>query len=84
MYFKGMEPAFKSVRFDKVRTITKGETVVIERMMSGDHIGEYNGIPPSNKKFEMPTVHLFDFRDGKITAWNQYMNTKILLDLSNK
>lgn len=84
MYFKGMEPPFKKVRFDIVRTITKGETVVIERMMSGVHINEYNGIPPSNKKFEMPTVNIFDFRDGKIKAWNQYMNTKILMDLSNK
>ena len=83
-YFKGIEPPFKSIRFDKVRTITKGETVVIERTMSGVHIKEYTGVPPSNKEFEMPTVHIFDFREGKITAWNQYMNTKILLDLTNE
>ena len=84
MYFKDMKPPFNNVRFEKVRAITKGETVIIERMMSGIHIGEYNGIPPSNKKFEMPTVHLFDFREGKIMAWNQYMNIKILMDLSIK
>ena len=30
------------------------------------HIGVYNGIKPSNRYFEMPTVWLFDFKAGRV------------------
>jgi hypothetical protein len=55
--------------------------VIIETVLKAIHVGPYMGIPPSNKRFEMPTLHVFEFKDYKITAWRQYQNFKILSDL---
>ena len=86
-YFKhyGEQPSpFKDSKLKKIRTINCGDILVIESYSTGIQVREYMGIPPANKPFEIPTINIFDFENGKIKAWKEYQNTKILLDLSNR
>jgi steroid delta-isomerase-like uncharacterized protein len=83
-YFSGYENPFRDVRNEIIRTIIHGETVIVESVLSGVHIEEYMGIPPTHQPFEMPMINIFDFKNGKIEVWKEYMNTKILLDLANE
>ena len=67
-----------------VGTYEIGKTFIIESLLKAIHVGEYMGIPPSNKRIELPSVNVFEVEDGKITAWRQYQNNKILLDQHNR
>ena len=80
-YFSHYESPYRDVEHIPVGTYTCGNTVILESVLKAVHVKEYMGIPPSNKPFKMPTMNLFEIKDGKITAYRQYQNTKILLDL---
>jgi len=82
-YFSHPGKPFKNVIQEPVGKYICEDVTIIETVMKGEHVGPYMGIPPSNKPFEMPTLHVFEVKDNMITAWRQYQNTKILQDLNN-
>jgi ketosteroid isomerase-like protein len=72
------------VKQELVGEYVMDDTVIIETVLRAIHVGPYMGIPPSNKPFEMPTLHVFNVKNGRITAWRQYQNFNILADLHNR
>ena len=82
-YFSHPGKPFKDVTQEPIGEYLCGDTVIIETVMNAFHVGSYMGIPPSNKPFVMPSLNVFEVKDNKITAWRQYQNTKILMDLNN-
>ena len=82
-YFKGSKTPFGEMDYQRVSTYVVGNTVIIESLMNAVHVGEYNGIAPSGKRFELPSVELFEIKDEKIISTRQYQNNKILSDLHN-
>jgi len=82
-YFADAESPYGDRNYERVGTYVIGNTVIIESLMNAVHVGEYMGIPPSNKRFELPAVNVFEVENGKIKAWRQYQNNKILFDLTN-
>ena len=81
-YFSHYENPYRDVKIEHVGTYTFENTVVIEAVLNAVQVKKYMGVHPANKPFEMPTLNVFEVEDEKITAWRQYQNTKILLDLS--
>ena len=82
-YFSHPGKPYKDVKQEPVGEYLSGNTVIIETVMKAEHVGAYMGIPASGKPFVMPSLHVFEVKDNKITAWRQYQNTKILMDLNN-
>jgi steroid delta-isomerase-like uncharacterized protein len=83
-YFTDAKSPYGDRKYQRVGTYVVGNTVIIESLLNAVHVGEYMGIPPSNKRFELPAVNVFEIEDGKIKAWRQYQNNKILSDLSSQ
>jgi len=42
-----------------------GSKVITRARFSGTHRGEFMGIPPTGKKFDIPVIDIVEFRDGK-------------------
>jgi ketosteroid isomerase-like protein len=66
-----------SVAFDATfeetgRTIDE-EYGAVEGVIVGRHIGEFAGVPASNRDVRIPMAVVYRFRDGKIAAANIYM-----------
>jgi ketosteroid isomerase-like protein len=50
-----------------VALVAEGDTVVGYFQCSGTHRGEWNGIPPTGKRFEdVDEIYIFRVRDGKL------------------
>ena len=67
------------MKYKLERMVSQGDTVVWEVTATGTHKGEYLGIPATNKKWELPEVHILDFEAGKVKLWKGYANTQRLI-----
>ena len=83
-YFSHSGQAYKDSKQETIGEYSMDNVVIIETILRAEHVGPYMGIPASNKRFEMPTLHVFEVKDGKITAWREYQNQKIVADLHNR
>ena len=45
----------------------------------GKHIGEFAGVPPTNKEFRVPITVMYDLADGRITAGRIYFAVPALM-----
>lgn len=53
-----------------VDLVAEGDTVVGHFQCSGTHRGEWNGIPPTGKRFEdVDEIYIFRVRDGRLTGF---------------
>lgn len=49
--------------------VAEGDTVAIRLTERGTHEGEFMGIEPTGKEFEIQTTAFFRLEDGKIAEW---------------
>ena len=73
-FFEGMISAFPDFKAVIQDQIAEGDKVVTIKMVSGTHKGEFMGIPPSGKRFEIPVVDIFRVVDGKCTDHWSYVD----------
>jgi steroid delta-isomerase-like uncharacterized protein len=66
-FFKGMISGFPDFKAAIQDQIAEGDKVVTLKTVSGTHQGEFMGIPPSGKRFEIPVVDIFRVVGGKCT-----------------
>jgi predicted ester cyclase len=53
-----------------VELVAEGDTVVGYFQCSGTHRGEWNGIPPTGKRFQdVDEIYIFRVRDGKLAGF---------------
>ena len=60
-YYEETRTAFPDQRNELIKMFHADDAVIIEAMLYGTHLGEFRGIPPTGKKFEMRFVAIFDF-----------------------
>ena len=49
--------------------IAEGDMVSTQETLSGTHKGEFQGIPPTGKKFEMSAICIWRFTDGRLAEY---------------
>lgn len=49
--------------------IAEGDMVSTRETLSGTHKGEFQGIPPTGKKFEFSAICIWRFSDGKLVEY---------------
>jgi C-1 hydroxylase len=64
--------AFPDRKLSIKRMISKGDTVVVEFLVSATHSGEWMGIKPTNKRVEWSGVEIFDLEENKIKVRQSY------------
>ena len=57
--------AFPDLRIGVDELIAEGDKVVSYITMRGTHLGEFQGIPPTGRSFDVKAMHLFRVADGK-------------------
>ncbi|GAB7035751.1 ester cyclase [Streptomyces sp. NPDC021749] len=58
--------AFPDIRVNIEETITEGDKVVSRNTVTGTHLGEYQGLPPTGKTVTYNEIFIFRFVDGRI------------------
>ena len=65
---KGLEDA----TFTIDDMIAEGDRVAVRLTSSARQVGEFMGMPPSGKRYEIEEIHWFRVRDGKVVEhWHQ-------------
>lgn len=63
--------SFPDFTMDIVDLIGEGDAVVGHFRCAGTHLGVWNGIPPTGKRFhDIDEIYIFRVRDGKLTAFH--------------
>lgn len=70
---------FPDLKYNLIRLVSQGDTVVIESTATGTHMGEYYGIAATNKKFTLPRLSIYDLKDGKVKQVRMYANERTLI-----
>jgi len=81
----GLRTAFPD-RNDMIEDmIAEGDMVAMKYRSRGTHAGNFNGIPPTGKKYDIQNFALFRLADGKMTeAWFLTDEAGLLLTLGAK
>jgi steroid delta-isomerase-like uncharacterized protein len=61
--------AFSDLRYTIEDMVAEGDTVMARLVMAGTHDGEYDGQPPTGRKFQVEEVDGFIVRDGRIVSY---------------
>ncbi|KAF3469228.1 ester cyclase [Streptomyces sp. Tu 3180] len=58
--------AFPDIHVAVQETVTEGDKVVVRNTVTGTHLGEYRGLPPTGKTVTYDEIFIFRFADGRI------------------
>jgi predicted ester cyclase len=65
MLFEQLRKAFSGFRMDVDALAAEGDLVIVRATMTGTHVGEFMGIPPSGKEIRVPLGDWTRVRSGK-------------------
>jgi len=71
--------AFSGLKFEVQDMVCEKDKVVASWIISGTHIGEYNGIAPTNKKVLVEGISIHQIEDGRIMDTSSVWDTLGLL-----
>jgi len=71
--------AFSGLNFEVQDMICEKDKVVASWVITGVHTGEYNGIPPTNKKIAVEGISIHQISNGKIMDTSSVWDTLGLL-----
>ena len=63
-----MRGAFPDFHAAVEEMLQDGNKVITRARFSGTHKGEFMGIPPTDKRFDISVIDIVEFRDGKAIA----------------
>lgn len=70
----GFLAAFPDLAVSPGRSFERGDRGVLEWEMSGTHRGEFDGIPPTGRRFRVRGATVFEYSDGEIIRCADYWN----------
>jgi steroid delta-isomerase-like uncharacterized protein len=68
MFFEQMRKAFKGFRMDVEAIAAEGDMVIVRGAMTGTHVAEFLGVPPSGREVRVPFCDWTQVRNGKAVA----------------
>jgi len=83
-FYKNIDGVFQDNSYDIQRMFVNNQTVVVDTLWSGVHVGKYEDIEPSGEYFELPCVWILDFMQDKVITAKKVVDNLQLLQLSNK
>ena len=66
-FFTIFRTAFPDMRMDAREVLVDGDLACVRATMSGTHRGDFMGMPPSGKRFEVTGFDMVRIRDGQVT-----------------
>ncbi|QSB15935.1 ester cyclase [Natronosporangium hydrolyticum] len=65
-FFRNLRTAFPDLRMERRHLTANGSHVSMAFTVSGTHIGDFNGVPPTGRTFQANGVEIFRFSDGQV------------------
>lgn len=62
------------MRLERRRTYYAGDAAIIENLMTGTVTGQMLGIPGKGRQIAFRTLHVFEFRGGRISRENVWLD----------
>ena len=78
-FLAGSFAAFPDIRYHVERTVSQGNTVVLECTVTGTQKGEFAGVPPTNKKVAISLAFVLELEAGKVKRWRTYFDTATIM-----
>jgi steroid delta-isomerase-like uncharacterized protein len=76
----GDDAAFVQFKVDVTALHASGEAVILEGMMSGAHVAEWQGVPATGRSFTIPVCAVFTFdAEEKLAGERIYFDSGLLL-----
>ncbi len=72
--------AFPDLHMTVEDMIAEGDKVVARVTVSGTHQGEFMGIPPTAKSFNVRGIDILELRDGQVIAHWGVMNERAMME----
>jgi steroid delta-isomerase-like uncharacterized protein len=73
-FYRFLVKNFRTEQEDRVRTYYGDNAVTMENLMTGTVTGELLGLPGNNRRITFRTLHVFEFRDGRISRENVWLD----------
>ena len=67
-FFTMFSAAFPDMQMTVDEMVAEGDKVVARARISGTHKGEFMGIPPTAKSFEVQVIDIFEVKNGQVAA----------------
>ena len=78
----GRRSAFPDSRVTVDDQVAEGDKVVNRQTITGTHLGDFMGIPPTGKSFSIGAIAIFRIEDGKIVErWGETDMTGMMQQL---
>ena len=78
-YFTETRTAFPDQRNELHDLHHADDAVIVEAMLYGTHLGNYRGLPPTGRSFEMRFCPIFVFEDDKLVCERVYFDAATVL-----
>jgi steroid delta-isomerase-like uncharacterized protein len=81
-FFELFRSSFPDLRMTAHEVVAEGDLLCVRGTMSGTHEGEFMGIPPTHKHFEVEGFDMVRFRDGLVTEhWGVFDSMAMMQQL---
>lgn len=81
-FFTTFRAAFPDLRMDAHEVVIDGDLACVRSTMSGTHEGNFMGLPPSGRRFEVTGFDMVRIRDGEfVEHWGLIDSMKMMLQL---
>ncbi|AGB25727.1 putative ester cyclase [Mycobacterium sp. JS623] len=78
-YYLTTRTAFPDQRHENARFHVSDDTVIVEFDLLGTNLGEFYGMPPTGKSFQVPMIAVFFFDGERIINERIYFDTASLV-----
>jgi predicted ester cyclase len=72
--------ALAEPRSEVLGLIAEGSTVVLRVRLTGVHVGEFAGVPPTRRQVNVEQIHFYEGRDGRLATHHHIRDDLALLD----
>jgi steroid delta-isomerase-like uncharacterized protein len=82
-----MRTAFPDLHFEVHEIVAEGDVVATRSTMTGTHEGRFalgplGDVPPTGRRVEVPHMHFFRYRDGRVVdMWHVWDTLKLMRQL---
>lgn len=75
-FVRDYREGFPDIHFSIDELVTNDDIVMAEMTISGTHKGEFRGIPPTGREFEIRAIDKFIVKDEQVVEWRPYFDTR--------
>lgn len=79
-FLRSLEASFSDFRVSHEEQLIGQDIAMFESTFSGTHDGEFNDIPPTNEKVEVPNMSIIELEDGKIGEHRTYYDPQVFAE----